>query len=275
MKSLVKLGLIAAGGYLAYDWYKKRNSKKGGVAIGAPTGIDAQYENVPFTEQPESVQMGDHLTISQKEQYILENGNVSVFSGDSMSSADGDTDNVVLEAALAEEDGEEGFGAAQTIGMTLEQHNSAIADSTPANILKDHKCLLSKMKEKFPETDWDSIHKDHVDSLYVSVKCQKSKEKGEVGCEKTGAAQKAAAKGKRASDKIKAKNPQAVAAILKGCIRERRAPKGIGIKSTRRTPFNNPANYEQSGLRFKRPNINAAIKANSNDWGSSEIDTGI
>ena len=109
--SIIKLGLLAVGGYLAYDWYKKRNASKS-VVISSSAATDGEYSNVPFSEQPESVQMGDHLSTTQKESYILINGNLSVFSGGDYASADGDTDNLMLETALAEQDGEEGFDTA-------------------------------------------------------------------------------------------------------------------------------------------------------------------
>ena len=74
--NIIKIGLLAVGGYLAYDWYKKRNATK---ALGEPLGIgsvgtDEEDSEIPFSEQPESVQMGDHLSKTQKESYIFING---------------------------------------------------------------------------------------------------------------------------------------------------------------------------------------------------------
>jgi hypothetical protein len=209
--NIIKIGLLAVGGYLAYDWYKKRNATK---ALGEPLGIgsvgtDEEDSEIPFSEQPESVQMGDHLSKTQKESYIFINGNLSVFSGGDYASADGDTDNLMLETALAEQDGEEGF-------------DTALVDTTPSNVLKDSKCALNKMKEKFPDTDWDAVYEDQLTSLYVAVKCQVAKSKGDLSCDDTVAARKAARMGARASDKMKERNPRAIAAILKGCKRRRR-----------------------------------------------------
>ena len=210
--SIIKLGLLAVGGYLAYDWYKKRNAAKS-VVISSSAAIDGEYSNVPFSEQPERVQLGDHLSIAQKEQYILENGNISVFSGGVFASADGNTDNVMLEMALAEQDGEEGL-------------DTAMLDTTPSSVLKDSKCALDKMKAKFPDTDWGAVYEDQVTSLYVAVKCQIALLKGDLDCDSTPAAKKAAKMGERASDKMKERNPKAVAAILRGCKNTRRNGKG-------------------------------------------------
>jgi hypothetical protein len=274
---------VAIGGYFAYDWYKKRNAakSKGSEAL-AENPTEAKYEGVPFAEQPESVQMGDHLSLSEKESYIIANGNTSVFAGAGMSSADGDTDDTILEAALGEEDGAEGVDA-------------VIEDTTFSNVMKDSKCMIDKFAAKFPKTDWGAVYADQVDALYVSTKCMKAEREGDKSCQNSEAVKKVAEKGRKSSEKMKERNPKAVAAILKGCKENRRRGKGgknVGAKNptatknpAKREPRdrngaqNNPPNFEEMGLKFNRPTRGKAHNERGSSsydgWGSDNLSTGI
>jgi hypothetical protein len=227
MKNLVKYGLIAVGGYLAYSWYKKnKSSSPQSSTEELPTnemGMPIVREDIekPLSAQSDEEIRGDGLTIKEKEAYIVANGDIPILEqGDStFFNADGQTDDAIMEAAMAEEEGEEGFGI--------------IASELKAkDILEDAKCGFKSLKNKFRDAEYNEIEKDHINSLFVLVKCRQAQRKGEMGCENLPVVQEAAAKRRKLSKRLKAKNPTAVKAIMRRCLREGKK------KRATRNPFN-------------------------------------
>ena len=238
MKGLIKIGLIGVGGYLAYSWYKKRQEVKKdvrevgeGIPVALPTnemGMEIVKGDVigkPLKDQTDSEINGEGLTIQQKEAFIDKNGNVPLFEeGDgTFFSADGDTDDVALEAALAEEDGEEGFG-------------SYILSMRAKHALEDSKCGMEKILQKFPSQakTINQVKKDYIEALYVLVKCRQAQKRGEKGCENIPAVRAAAKKRREANASLKAINPRAVRMIMRQCAKVGKLKRGFGAKASSR-----------------------------------------
>lgn len=194
MDNVTKLILIGLGGFIVYNLTKK--SKLNKIAI--------QNKDIPYSQQPIEIQMGDHLTLAQKEEFIMNNGKLSLFVGEGMSSADGFTDNLILESAIKKQSTLDGLGLAMT-------------DLTPRNVLIDSRCAINKMRKLFDYSDWDSVYGNIVNSMYVIVKCQIAKANGDIECEETEAVERAAEMSRNASDKMKALSYNASMGILEKC----------------------------------------------------------
>jgi hypothetical protein len=241
MKAIVKYGLIAVGGYLAYSWYKKSKKTADSKDLNAGVDIDSATEP-PLVEQTDEEIRGDGLTTEEKEQYIIANGDISVLdpSDETFFNADANTDDTIMEAAMAEEEGEEGFGV-------------VASELKAKDLLEDSKCGFKALKSQFGDSEYDKIEKDHIDSLFVLVKCRQAQRKGELGCEDLPVVKEAAKKRRTASARLKAKNPTAVRAIMRRCLREGKE------KRAKRNPFVVRAKNQQptsqkaklAGMRYR------------------------
>lgn len=238
MKGLIKIGLIGVGGYLAYSWYKKRQDAKKDVReVGIPIDVELPTNEMgmeivkgdeigkPLKDQTDSEINGDNLTIQQKEEFIVKNGNVPLFEeGDgTFFSADGNTDDVGLEAALSEEEGEEGFG-------------SYILSMRAKHALEDAKCGMDKIAKQFPNQSKiiSQVKKDYIEALFVLIKCRQAQKRGEKGCENIPAVQAAAKKRRNANATLKAINPRAVRMIMRQCAKVGKLKRGFGAKASSR-----------------------------------------
>jgi hypothetical protein len=242
MKGLVKIGLIGVGGYLAYSWYKKRqDAKKDSREIGVPIDVELptnemgmeiikgdimEEPSMKKSEKPLRLQTaaeinGDNLTIEQKEAYIEQMGKVPLFEAGegTFFSADGDTDDVGLEAALAEEDGEQGFGA-------------YILSMRANNAYEDFKCGIKRLRRRFPQHLYliDDVRKKYIEALYVLIKCKRAQERGEKGCQNIPAVQAAAKKRRAANATLKGINPRAVRMVMRICAKLGKKKRGVGAK---------------------------------------------
>jgi len=271
MKGLIKIGLIGVGGYLAYSWYKKRQDAKKDVReVGLPIdvelptnemGMEITKEDIsepPLKDQTAAEINGDNLTIEEKEAFIVKNGDVPLFEeGDgTFFSADGDTDDVALEAALSEEEGEEGFG-------------SYILSMRAKDVAEDAKCGLKKLKERFPEKaeEINDIRKKHIEALYVLVKCRRAQRRGETGCENIPAVKAAAQKRRDANARLKAIDPRAVRMYMRQCAKVGKIKRGFGAKVASRVKGRFSQAMDRSG-RFQLGGGGFANKGKSsmNGW---------
>lgn len=238
MKALIKYGVLAVGGYLAYSWYKKRQDAKKDVReVGLPIDVELPTNEMgmeivkgdilgkPLKEQSAAEINGDNLTIQQKEEFIVKNGDVPLFEeGDgTFFSADGDTDDVALEAALSEEEGEEGFG-------------SYILSMRAKHAFEDAKCGMDKIAKQFPSQAKliSQVKKDYTEAIYVLIKCRKAQRRGEKGCENIPAVQAAAKKRRNANAALKAIDPRAIRMIMRQCAKVGKLKRGFGAKASSR-----------------------------------------
>ena len=234
MKALIKYGVLAVGGYLAYSWYKKReDAKKDIKEVGLPIDIELPTNNMgmeivkgdilgkPLKDQTSAEINGDGLSLVQKEAFILKRGDVPLFEKGEATffSADGDTDDVALEAALSEEEGEQGFG-------------DYILYMRAKHAFKDAKCGMQKIAKQFPSQAKliNQIKKDYTEAIYVLIKCRQAQRRGEKGCENIPAVQAAAKKRRNANAKLKAIDPRAVRMIMRQCVKVGKATRGFDSK---------------------------------------------
>jgi hypothetical protein len=272
MKGLIKIGLIGVGGYLAYSWYKKRQEvKEEAREVGLPIDVESPIDvelptndmgmplvkgdimgEKPLKDQTAAEINGDNLTIEQKEAYIEKMGKVPLFEeGDgTFFSADGDTDDVALEAALSEEDGEQGFGA-------------YILSMRANNAYEDFKCGIKRLKRRFPQHLYliDDVRKKYIQALYVLIKCKRAQARGEKGCENIPAVQAAAKKRRDANATLKGINPRAVRTVMRICAKLGRKKRGFGAK----VASTQSLKYRTKGRYGLAPSIGRS-KSSMNGW---------
>ena len=215
------------------------------MGIGAAYQGGSQGELIPYSkelsQQTDSEIRGDELTTNQKESYIEKYGDVPIFDEETkFFGADGKTDNLGLQAALSEEEGEQGFG-------------SYITSMRLKHLSQDSKCTISKLKKMFPLSSkaLDSIRKNQIDSLYVLTKCRIAQRRGEKNCSKLAAVRQAAKKARMANSALEAINPRAVRKITKDCAAIGKQRRGFGAKASVK-PFVSSNRFGIMGIPMSR-----------------------